>query len=138
MKYARGLTLPEVLIATTIMGIIAAVALPSYQRYVQRANLSEAFDALSAYRMRMEQAYHDNGNYGTGSCSVANPPASPRFSFACVLVNGGQSYNVTASGTGGMSGYSFRVDDTGNRTTLAFPNAPTLPANCWLSKVGDC
>jgi type IV pilus assembly protein PilE len=138
MKYARGLTLTEVMIATTIMGIIAAVALPSYQRYVQRSQLSEAFDTMSAYRMRMEQAFNDNGNYGTGACSSTVPPAGPRFSYACALTNTGQGFVVTATGTGNMNGYAYAVDQAGNRSTTSFPSAPLLPKPCWLTKVGDC
>jgi type IV pilus assembly protein PilE len=138
MKYAKGLTLTEVMIATTIMGIIAAVALPSYQRYVQRSQLSEAFDAMAAYRMRMDQSFHDNGNYGTGACSAAVPPAGPRFSYACALTNAGQGFMVTATGSGNMAGYTFSVDDAGNRSTTAFPSGSGLPRPCWLTKVGEC
>jgi type IV pilus assembly protein PilE len=138
MKYAKGLTLTEVMIATTVMGIIAAIALPSYNRYVQRSQLSEAFDAMSAYRMRMDQALHDNGNYGTGACARAVPPAGPRFSYACALTNAGQGFTLTATGAGNMNGYVFTVDDAGNRTTTAFPNADSLPRPCWLTKVREC
>jgi type IV pilus assembly protein PilE len=138
MKYAKGLTLTEVMIATTIMAIIASIALPSYQRYVQRSQLSEAFDAMAAYRMRMDQSFHDNGNYGAGACSSAVPPAGARFSYACALTNAGQGFILTATGLGGMTGYGFTVDEAGTRSTTAFPTASTLPAPCWLTKVGDC
>jgi type IV pilus assembly protein PilE len=138
MKAQRGLTLAEVLIAITILGILAGIALPTYQSYVQRSTLSEAFDALSSFRLRMDQAFHDNGNYGTAGCAVSVPSASQHFAFGCNLTNGGQGYAATATGSGRMAGYRFAVDHAGLRSTIGFPNASGLPANCWLTKPGDC
>ena len=83
MRTQRGVTLPEVMITITIIGILAGIALPSYQGYIQRSTLSEAFDALSAFRLRMDQAFHNNGNFGTAACAVGTPGATPNFSFAC-------------------------------------------------------
>jgi type IV pilus assembly protein PilE len=138
MKTQHGVTLPEVMIAVTIIGILAGVALPSYQGYLQRSMLSEAFDALSAYQLRMDQAFHNNGNFGTDACAVTVPAASENFSFACELADDAQSYLVRATGSGRMSGFTFTVDDRGARTTEAFPNQDALPAGCWLTKAGDC
>lgn len=137
MHRADGLTLPEVLIVITILGILAGVALPTYQGYIQRSTLTEAFDALSAYRLRMDRAFNDNGNYGTDACAVAAPAASANFSFTCTLGDEGQSYLATATGSGRMNGYAFTVDDDGARTTENFPDA-TVPAACWLTKAGAC
>ena len=138
MKTQHGLTLPEVMITVTIIGILAGVALPSYQGYVQRSMLSEAFDALSAYQLRMDQAFHNNGNFGTDACAVATPAASASFAFECELADGGQGYLVRATGGGRMNGFAFTVNDRGARVTEAFPQQSALPSNCWLHKVGDC
>jgi type IV pilus assembly protein PilE len=138
MSNQTGVTLPEVMVTIAIVGILAGIALPSYQGYIQRSTLSEAFDGLSAFRMRMDQAFNNNGNFGAGGCAVAVPAATANFSFACELTNGGQGYLMRADGAGRMAGYAFSVDDAGRRVTLAFPGQPTLPANCWVSKQGEC
>ena len=138
MKTQHGLTLPEVLITVTILGILAGVALPTYQGYIQRSMLSEAFDALSAYQLRMDQAFHNNGNFGTAACAVTLPTPSEHFSLACELADDGQSYLLRATGSGRMSGFAFTVDDRGARRTEAFPEQAGLPAGCWLTKAGDC
>jgi type IV pilus assembly protein PilE len=137
MRKSDGLTLPEVLVVITIVGILAGIALPSYKGYIQRSTLSEAFDTLSAFRLRMDRAFNDNGNYGTAACAVNTPPVSANFSFACSLSDTGQSYLATATGTGRMAGYTYSVDDDGVRVTTAFPEA-TVPATCWLTKAGAC
>jgi type IV pilus assembly protein PilE len=134
----RGLTLPEVLIVITIVGILAGIALPNYQGYVQRSLLSDAFDGLSAHRLRMDQAFHNNGNFGVGACAVAAPNANENFTFACALTDAGQGYLARADGIGRMAGFAFTVDDDGRRVTTAFPGQAALPANCWMSKKGEC
>jgi len=138
MRTQRGVTLPEVMIVIAIVGILAGIALPNYQGYVQRSTLSEAFDGLSAHRLRMDQAFHNNGNFGVGACAVAAPNATVNFTFTCELTDGGQGYLMRADGIGRLAGFAFSVDDDGRRLTTAFPDQATLPANCWMSKKGEC
>lgn len=135
----RGLTLIELMISVAIVGILAGIAIPSYQNFMNRSFLGEAYDSLSVFRLAMEQAYQDNANYGAaGACSVA-VPTSTSFNYTCVLANNGQTYTATATGNGvnGMTGYTFTINDVGTRTTTAFPNA-TTPAACWLTNNGGC
>ena len=42
---------------------VAAIALPAYNDYTQRAKLTEAFTGMSDFRVRMEQFYQDNRRY---------------------------------------------------------------------------
>jgi type IV pilus assembly protein PilE len=138
MNRQHGLTLPELMVTITIIGILAGIALPSYQGYIQRSMLSEAFEALSAYQLRMDQAFHNNGNFGTDQCAVVIPAASDKFAFGCELTDGGQGYLMRATGAGRMSGFTFSVNDRGARVTEAFPHQAALPAACWLTRSGDC
>jgi type IV pilus assembly protein PilE len=137
MHRPHGFTLPEVLIVITILGLLAGIALPTYRGYIQRSTLTEAFDTLSTYRLRMDRAFNDNGNYGAAGCAVNTPAATTNFSFTCDLTDAGQGYLATAVGAGRMAGYAFSVDDDGVRLTTAFPDG-TVPANCWLTKAGVC
>lgn len=133
-----GFTLIEMMITVAIIGILAAIALPSYAEYVRRARLSEAFDAMSAYRMRAEQLYQDGGNYGAGACGVATPAASDYFTYACTLTASGQGFSLTATGKAAMVDYAFAIDDQNNRSTTAFHGASGLPKACWMSSLSGC
>lgn len=52
----RGFTLLELLTVTAIIGTLASVALPSYQRYSDRARFTEALLLVDPYRNAMELA----------------------------------------------------------------------------------
>ncbi len=73
----RGFTLIELMIIVAIVSILAAVALPAYGDYVRRGQLPEAFAGMSDLRVKMEQYYQDNRNYGTngGNCADVGPPS---------------------------------------------------------------
>lgn len=132
----RGFTLIELMITVAILGILSAIALPFYGDYVKRGRLSEAFDALGSYKLRLEQSYQDGGNYGVTTCSVA-VPVSQNFTYSCALTNAGQGFLATATGTGTMTGYNFTADSAGNNATTKFKGA-TVTATCWWTKQGDC
>ena len=132
---ARGYTLIEMLIVMVIISILAAVAIPSYSGFATRGRLTDATGTLASFRLRMEQSYQDNGNFGAASCAVAIA-ASPNFNFACVLTNGGQGFTATATGVGATAGYQYSIDEAGQRQTLAFPGVGA--SACWVIRAGSC
>jgi type IV pilus assembly protein PilE len=101
---SRGFTLIELMVTVAIVGILAAVAVPSYSAYIQRSRVPPALDGLSAYFTRMEQRFQDSGNYANGAaCGVALPTAA-NFTITCALSNGTQGFTATATGSGAMAG----------------------------------
>lgn len=133
---ARGFTLIELMIAVAIVAILASVALPSYADYVRRSRTAEAFNTLAEYRTRMEIAYNNNGNYGSGSCAVAAPTVD-HFTIGCTLGASAQSFTASATGSGAMSGFAYGIDDGGNRTTASFKGA-AVSKTCWLQRGDEC
>lgn len=137
-----GFTLIELMVTVAIVAIIAAVAYPQYTQYVVRSRLAEASGTLSATRVRLEQFYQDNRNYGStaADCGVAMP-AGDFFTYTCNWGAGGtsQSFLLTADGKAGagMSGYTYTVDNNNLQQTTAYVGAAGLPQNCWLRRKGD-
>ena len=63
MKANRGLTLVELLIVIVIIGILAAVAVPAYTNYMQRARRVDAKTALEHLRATQEMFRAERGFY---------------------------------------------------------------------------
>jgi type IV pilus assembly protein PilE len=146
MKKAAGFTLIEVLIVVTLIAILTAIALPSYQDYVRRGKLTEANSNLSDVRLRLEKFYSDNRMYGTaGVCGVLMPAATDQryFTITCVSANaagaGDQTYVITAAGVAaqGMGGFTYTLDQSNTRTSTITLAGWNNSATCWVSKKGE-
>lgn len=62
-RHARGFSLIELMIVLVIVAILAAVAVPSYRRYVIRAHRTDAQTALVDVAAREERFYYSKNAY---------------------------------------------------------------------------
>lgn len=145
---STGFTLIEVMITVVIVGILAAIALPSYATYVTRSKLMEAQGKLSDLRAQQERYFMDNRTYLSGAgCGIDNAAilatttmngdASAAFDLACVAT--AATYTVTATGRGskGMGSFVLTVNQL-NAKSSAGPTGWTA-ATCWfVRKSGEC
>jgi type IV pilus assembly protein PilE len=139
-KRQAGFTLIEIMIAVVVIGILTAIALPSYNGYMMRARLSEAFTGLAGAQPRLEQHWSNTRSYaGFDDASLKQmPQASQNFTFTLTTANA-SAYTLTATGRNGAAGFAFTIDQNGNRVTTAVPSGWTSSANCWVDrKEGRC
>lgn len=71
MRRSRAFTLIELMIVIAVIGILAAVALPVYTNYVERARQADGMDALQNAAQRLERCYSQYGAYNDGNCGAA-------------------------------------------------------------------
>ena len=62
-KAQKGFTLIELMIVVAIIGILAAVAIPAYQNYIARAQVSEAVTLLGGAKTPLAEYFADNGSW---------------------------------------------------------------------------
>jgi len=131
MKLQKGFTLIELMIVVAVIGILSAIAFPSYQDYVKRGKLADAFGALSSWSLRMEQVNQDNRSYLNGAnCGVAAPTVKD-FTLTCTAT--ATTYTLTATGSGSVTNFEYTLNQTGTKTsTTAWGNS----TSCWVTKTG--
>jgi len=60
MKQSNGFTLIELMIVVAIIGILAAIAIPQYQNFTQRAEFQEMVSLVAPFKMAVEMCAQDN------------------------------------------------------------------------------
>jgi type IV pilus assembly protein PilA len=62
-RLEQGFTLIELMIVVAIIGILAAVAIPSYQDYTARAQVTEGMSLTSQFKTPLAEYFADNGSF---------------------------------------------------------------------------
>ncbi|MDY6945003.1 MAG: type IV pilin protein [Pseudomonadota bacterium] len=131
LRPSAGVTLIELLIAVGIVGILSAIAYPSYQRYVARTHRSAAAACLSQYAQFMERFYSTNLTYLGAApvmgCRLDND-MNRHYAFGVIPSNDGRGFVARATAVGAQAIQDtacsvLSLDQAGART-------PTDPA-CW-------
>ena len=65
MKKQQGFTLIELMIVVAIIGILAAIAIPAYQDYTIRAQVSEGLSLSAGAKAAVAEFYQDQGGWPT-------------------------------------------------------------------------
>lgn len=144
-RTSQGFTLIELMITVAVVAILSAIALPSYTAYIARGRITDGLASLADYRIRMEQYFQDNRNYGTANATCpVTLPTSQFFTFTCTTgsTTPTASYTVTATSVAGILGaatgdYTYTLNETNTKSTTKFKGA-TATSSCWIIRGGEC
>lgn len=75
-KVQQGFTLIELMIVVAIIGILAAIAIPAYQDYTIRAQVSEGLNLAAGAKAAVTEFYQDRGAYPVNNDQSGLSPAA--------------------------------------------------------------
>lgn len=120
----QGFTLIEMMIVVAIIGILAAIAYPSYQEYILRSNRAEGQALLNDAAARQERYFAQNNAYITATTDVT------KLGLAGAISTTGRYALSIAAGAAADGGYLLTVAPQGAQT------ADTRCGNLTLNAVG--
>ena len=132
----RGFTLVELVIAVAVVGILAAIAVPSYREHIAASRRTDAKAALLAIAQLMERNYTEKGTYASVTLGTTTtdiyPSTSPQGYYTLSIASqDADGFSLLATRAGAQVG-----DKCGNYTynqagAKGVASATYTAPQCW-------
>ena len=127
----KGFTLIELMIVVAIIGILAAIAIPAYQDYTVRAQVTEGLSLASAVKAGVAESYANTGGWPADLAAAGGTNATPPSGKYVTSVNvAGGVITITFGGVANTA-----ITGANNTLTL-FPGVSTNTDIVWACSDG--
>lgn len=110
METQRGFTLIELMVVIAIIATLSAIGVPAYQRYIQKAAMTDMLQAMTPYKMAVELCVLDSG--GPEACNAGSqgiPAGAASRYVSAVSVSQGV---ITLTGAQTLQGLTVAMTPT--------------------------
>lgn len=136
IKSQKGFTLIELMVVVAVVGLLAAIAYPSYQDYLRRSRRVDAQIALLAAAQSMERYYTENMSYSGATAGAVFQTSSNEGYYSLAFAAGSPTTNaftitatpVSTSLQNGDKCGTFTINHLG---THGVTNTQLNAADCW-------
>lgn len=116
-RFNHGFSLVELMIVVVIIGVLSAIAFPSYTEYMRKTYRSEAKQVMSDIAQKQERYFTANAAYLPSSNVAYVAPTWPNFSGGSTFAE--RKYDIAVTQT-----------TTADFTITATPTAPHTDPSC--------
>jgi type IV pilus assembly protein PilA len=85
----KGFTLIELMIVVAIIGILAAIAIPAYQNYTIRAQVTEGLNLADGWKTAVAEYYANNGTWPTTALLTGMNASTGKYVSSVTVIAGG-------------------------------------------------
>lgn len=134
MRKNQGFTLIELMIVVAIIGILTAIAAPSYTEYLREAGRRDAMVGLQTIADRQERYYLQNNTYTTVLTDLNASSTSDQGLYTFKMTSADASgFEISAAAIASEA----QINDTGcttmtlSSTGVKTPDGPAPAKECW-------
>jgi type IV pilus assembly protein PilA len=135
----KGFTLIELMIVVAIIGILAAIAVPAYQTYTNKAKFSEVVSASAPYKLGVEICFQEQGTLLAANCTNAlNGIPAVTAAIAGRVAAGSGAVGGNGALTANITMTAIATDGLASQTYVLTGVAAAVGSPIIWTKTGTC